>query len=337
MARPRILIVTPYAAQANNGNWRTAARWAHFLRERCRVIVQAQPAGDALADADCLIALHARRSHAAVLAWRERFGERPLAVVLTGTDLYRDLPAGDAAALASLALADRLVVLQAAGLRALPKSVRGKSTVVHQSAAVLKPASKACGRIDCVMAGHLREEKDPLTALRAWQYLPPQAPIRLLHVGRALDPTLAAAARACERAEPRYRWVGEKGHAWTRQVIRRAHLLLLPSRMEGGANVVVEAITAGTPVLASRVAGNVGMLGAGYAGYFGVGDAAALARLLLRCQRDDDFLRRLDAQCRERRGLFLPRREQAAVRALVRGLLQAQPGRIGPASPGDRR
>ena len=92
MPRPSVLIVTPYAAQANNGNWRTAARWARFLRDRYRVIVQAQPTAQRLAEADCLVALHARRSHEAIRAWRDRHPDRPVAVVLTGTDLYRDLP-----------------------------------------------------------------------------------------------------------------------------------------------------------------------------------------------------------------------------------------------------
>jgi hypothetical protein len=232
MPRPSVLIVTPYAAQANSGNWRTAARWARFLRDDYRVIVQAQPAPTVLAGADCLIAQHARRSHAAVVAWRERFAQRPLAVVLTGTDLYRDLPQGDAAALESLALADRLVVLQDMGMRALPRAVRSKAVVIYQSALPLTPAHKARDRIDCVMAGHLREEKDPLTALRAWQYLPPGVPIRLAHIGAARDPALGEAARACGEAEPRYRWLGEKGHAWTRQAIRRAHLLLVPSLVQ---------------------------------------------------------------------------------------------------------
>ena len=29
--RPALLLVTPFLASANNGNWRTAARWARML------------------------------------------------------------------------------------------------------------------------------------------------------------------------------------------------------------------------------------------------------------------------------------------------------------------
>jgi glycosyltransferase involved in cell wall biosynthesis len=83
--------------------------------------------------------------------------------------------------------------------------------------------------------------------------------------------------------------------------------------MEGGANVIVEAVTAGTAVLASRVSGNVGMLGDGYAGYFPVGDAQALARLVQRCWSDAAFHRRLTRECRARRALFTPAHERAAL------------------------
>jgi glycosyltransferase involved in cell wall biosynthesis len=171
------------------------------------------------------------------------------------------------------------------------------------------------------MVGHLRPEKDPLTALRAWARLPADAPLRLAHIGDALDPVLGQDVQAFERREPRYRWLGGKPHAWTRQAIRRAHLLLIPSLSEGGANVVVEAVTARTPVLASRISGNIGMLGLDYAGYFPVGDDGALARLLLRCAREPAFVRQLSGQCRARRALFSPARERAALLALVRELV----------------
>jgi putative glycosyltransferase (TIGR04348 family) len=320
MARPSLLIVTPYTAQANNGNWRTAARWARFLRDQYRVIVQTPSPPQQVAAADLLIALHARRSHAALAAWRARFPQRPVVLVLTGTDLYRDLP-GDAAAAESLRLADRLVVLQEQGLRALPRAARAKARVIYQSAAALAPADKARDRLNCVMVGHLRQEKDPQTALRAWARLPAAAPITLTHLGAALDPALGAAARTFAQREARYRWLGPKPHGWARQLIRRAHLLLVPSLMEGGANVIVEAVTAGTAVLASRASGNVGMLGPRYPGYFPLGDDGALARLLLRCAGDSAFLRRLDAGCRSRRPLFEPRRERAGLRSLLRELL----------------
>ena len=111
-----------------------------------------------------------------------------------------------------------------------------------------------------------------MTILHAWERVPQGLPVHLTLVGGALDDALAAAARALQAREPRVRWLGARPHGWTRQAIKRAHLLIVPSRMEGGANVIVEAVTSGTPVLASRVPGNVGMLGREYRGYFPLGD-----------------------------------------------------------------
>lgn len=320
MPRPRIEIVTPYAADANNGNWRTAARWMQLLRGRYDIILQSHWRPGRHASADCLIALHARRSHAAICEWRERSAHKPLIVVLTGTDLYRDLP-DDAQARASVRAADRLIVLQEDALRFIEAPQRAKARVVYQSARTLRPAVKTRRRLNCILVGHLRAEKDPLTALAAWKRLPAGAPVFLRHVGGALDRELGRAVRDFARREPRYEWLGAMPHAWTRQAIKRAHLLLVTSRMEGGANVIAEALSAGTPVLGTHMSGNVGMLGAGYGGYFPVGDAAALASLLQRCAHDASFYNRLAAQCRRRSALFRPERECAALTAVIRELL----------------
>jgi len=239
---------------------------------------------------------------------------------MTGTDLYKDLP-GDSDASDSLALADRLVVLQEDAVHHLPHEHRRKTRVIYQSAARLRPAHKAGSRLNCIFVGHLREEKDPVTVLRAWELLATDSAVYLTIVGGGLDQALASAVRESEQREPRLRWVGERPHAWARQAIKRAHLLIVSSLMEGGANVIVEAITAGTPVLASRMSGNLGMLGRGYTGYFPVGDASRLARLVQRCIDEPQYYRQLAARCRGRRALFAPSRERDALVSLLRELL----------------
>ena len=243
-------------------------------------------------------------------------------VVLTGTDLYRDLPE-DADARDSLGIADRLVVLQEEGVHALPREHRRKVRVVYQSAFQLQPVGKPETRFNCLFVGHLREEKDPMTALCAWERVPPGLPVHLTLVGGGLDNSLVSAARALEGSDPRVRWLGACPHGWTRQAIKRAHLLIVPSRMEGGANVIVEAVTCGTPVLASRVPGNVGMLGHGYRGYFPPGEPARLAQLVLRCWDDAQFYRSLLQDCRARRTLFAPSRERMALLRIMRELCDA--------------
>jgi putative glycosyltransferase (TIGR04348 family) len=332
---PTLLLVTPYLADANNGNWRTAARWSRLLAPSYRVIVQAADApvtGGRRDAAVALIALHARRSRVAVASWHDARPERALVVALTGTDLYRDLPARDPDALASLALADRLIVLQEDALSHLPPALRPQADVVFQSARALRPwPRKSRDRLHCLMVAHLRDEKDPQTVFAAWRLLPPALPITLTLIGAALDPTLGAAANDLIGADPRVRWLGPRPHAWTRQAIRRAHLLLVPSRMEGGANVVVEAVTAGTPVVGSRMSGNVGMLGGGYAGYFDVGDPGSLAELLQRACTDVAFRDLLQAQCALRAPRFAPEAERehlASALANARAAADLRTGRM---------
>ena len=320
--RPRVTIITPASAASNTGNWHTAARWARFLRAEYRVEV----AGSWLAQGepkapDVLIALHARRSAQSIAAFAAAFPARPLIVVLTGTDLYRDI-ASDADAQRSLALASRLVVLNELGTRALPPRWRRKTEVILQSAPRLAPAVHSPRRLLVVTAGHLRAEKDPsLVMAVAAQVREPR--IAFVHLGAALDPALGAAARATAALCARYRWLGELSRGRVRQWLRRADLLLHPSRMEGGAQVVIEAITAGTPVVASDIDGNRGLLGVEYPGLFPVGDAAACTELLERAAREPQFLRRLKRACQKRAARFDPRREAAAVRRLVHQALAA--------------
>lgn len=316
-AKPVVCIVTPGTRSANNGNWRTAARWAEMLQSRYEIILQTQ--WDA-APADAMVALHAKRSADSVDAFRRARPGCPIAVVLTGTDLYRDLP-GNPQARRSLEIADRIVTLQDDALGLLEPAWRRKANVIFQSARTLARRRKAAHRLHCVAVGHLRSEKDPATLFAAFARLPGDAPITLRHIGAPLDPALADAARDLEARDPRYRYSGALAHGLTRSAIAAAHLLVHPSRMEGGANVIVEAVTAGTPVVASRVSGNVGMLGEDYPGYFEAGDAAGLADRLLQACRDPAYLKALGVSCTRRKALFEPRVEKRAVNALVAEML----------------
>ncbi|MBS0595487.1 MAG: TIGR04348 family glycosyltransferase [Proteobacteria bacterium] len=319
MHREPLVIVTPALAAANNGNWHTARRWARLLAPAYRVAVTDCWSGGA---ETLMIALHARRSAASVAAWRAAHPGRPLLLVLTGTDLYRDI-ATDADAQRSLVLADALVVLNELGARQLPEALRAKAQVVLQSSPARAPAARTPRHLRALMVGHLRAEKDPQTYWRAAQRLAQRRDIRLDHIGAALDPALGAQAAALAARQPQFRWLGGQPHAAVRRRIQHAHVLVHPSRMEGGAQVVIEAIRSGTPVLASRIDGNLGLLGSGYEGVFAPGDDAALAALLARARDEADMLPRLAAQLALRSHLFDPAAEQAALHRII-GALRAR-------------
>lgn len=321
MSLPVVLIVTPYAPAANNGNVRTAERWARLLESRYRVIVRT-PA-ERLDEAALLIALHARRSHGALRAWRDRAPSRPAILVLTGTDLYGDIPGRDAKALESLEIADRLIVLQERGVAALPERFRHKACVIFQSSPALPPYAKSDRRMRVLFVGHLRAEKDPVTFVRAAASLRGREDIEFAIVGSMRDPTLEATLQPLLASAPNVRMIGPLSHAATRQRIRRAHLLVVSSLMEGGANVIVEAAVSGTAVLASGCDGNLGMLGADYPGVFAVHDHVGLARLIDRCRTEPAFHRHLAQICTARAPLFSPEAEQRGLLGVVAPLIAA--------------
>ena len=293
-------------------------------------VIQHWPDGQERDDT-VLLALHARRSADSIEAWSRARGAAGLAVVLTGTDLYQDI-AVDPQALRSLQLADRLVVLQELGVEALPPALRGKTRLIYQSTPAQAPLPKPDTVLQAVMVGHLRDVKSPRTLFQAARLLADRADVRIDHIGEALEPGLGQEALATQRDCPNYRWLGALPHEETQERIRRAHLLVHASAMEGGAHVIMEAACSGTPVVASRIPGNVGMLGADYEGYFPHGDAAGLVKLLLRCRQGQaapadsptgPLLARLDAQCALRAPLFAPEAERAALLRLVAELIES--------------
>lgn len=315
--RPDILIVTPFLADANNGNWRTAQRWQKLLTPQYRPIVTSD--ATAIPDRPALaIVLHARRGHESLLQLRERFPQLPLMLVLTGTDLYGDM-ARSAEAQESLNMADAVIVLQEDAIRFVPSAARRKTHVVFQSAPSLVPAAKPQGRLDCVVVGHLRAEKSPETIFDLVPLLRPDEPIHITHIGNGLDEALAARASVLKSA--RYHWVGGLPHGLTRAAIKRSHLLIHPSRIEGGANVIAEAVTAGTAVVASQMSGNVGMLGGRYDGYFPVGDTHGLLAILRKALAEPNYLSRLNTACKARAPLFDAREEARRLTGLTEMLL----------------
>ncbi len=245
---------------------------------------------------EVLVALHARKSAAAVARCRELHPERFVVVALTGTDLHRDIHT-DEEAQDTLERADRLIVLYPGAERVLPPRHRRKTVVIVQSSPPIRRVPRPRARtFDVAVVGHLRPEKDPLRTALAARLLPATSRIRVLHAGKALSPEAAAQARAEAARNPRYSWLGELPPWRARALIGKSHLLSLTSHMEGGANVLSEAAAAGTPIVASRIDCTEGLLGRDHPGLFPVGDERALSVLLQRADEDPAFLRALEAR-----------------------------------------
>jgi putative glycosyltransferase (TIGR04348 family) len=311
----------------------TALRWQAILRRAGHQVKLSMQLPPRRARCDMLIALHARKSFAAIARFKATCPQRPLVVALTGTDVYEDLPQGNPEVQSALYFADRLVALQPLVRTVLPERYRSKTRVIYQSA-VARVRYALSGKLNrllarwmgadwersafvvCVLA-HLRDVKDPLLAAQAARLAPAESRIQVLQVGRATTPAWKMAAQAEARTNPRYHWLGEVSHGTALQLMLRSRLLCATSRQEGGANVLMEAIAQQIPVLATRIDGAVGILGPQYAGYFPSGDARELARVLWRCEKDARFYQLLRRQVRALGELADPAREAAAWRSLL--------------------
>jgi putative glycosyltransferase (TIGR04348 family) len=311
ISRVKVGIVTPQGPAFRTGNRTTADRWARFLRELGHDVgvEQAWSGGDE----DAGIFLHARKSHPSIKRYAGT--GRPLVVVLTGTDLYRDFSEPETRE--SLELATQIIVLQEAAFEDLEERHRRKARVIHQSAEPVKREPPSERSFDVLVVGNLRAEKDPFRAALAAKLLPRSSRVRVIHAGASPNEEWTKGARAHAASNPRYRWLGEASHPKVRELLARTRLFVQSSTMEGGANTVSEALAAGAPILASRIPGNTGMLGRGYPGYFPARDEEALARLLRRAETDAPFYALLAERCADMAPLSLPEREKEALKDLL--------------------
>lgn len=314
----KIALITPVPAQSRQGNRVTALRWARICKALGhRVTIAQQYDGKPY---DLMVALHARRSFAAIECFQRLYPASPLLVALTGTDLYGDIRTSPEAQ-QSLELATRLIILQPKGIEELAAHLHHKVRVIYQSVEPLTGrVPKAKTTFDVCVLGHLRPVKDPFRTALAARLLPVPSRLRVLHVGKALSDDMAQRAQGEMAENPRYHWLGELPHWQALRVLARSQVLVLSSLTEGGANVISEALAVGVPIVASRIAGSIGLLGAAYPGYFPVQDTVALARLLARVETDLDFYQELHAWCTRLAPLVDPARELQTWASLLQEL-----------------
>ena len=241
-------------------------------------------------------------------------------VAMTGTDLYRDLSRRTATR-RSMEMATHLIVLQKEASEDVPRDLRHKIQVIYQSA--LPPprgSSPPKSFFRVCQVGNLRSVKDPFRAAQASRHLKSDSRIRIFHVGEALSRQAEKRAIRETVKNPRYYWLGGMAHSRTRRLVASSHLLVLTSKIEGGSNVLSEALTSSVPVVASRIPGLLGILGPRYPGYFPVGDTQALTCLLQEIETDCARYKTLKAHCKRAARLVEVSREKTAWKRLLGSL-----------------
>lgn len=302
----------------------TALRWARHLRTLGHEVKVRERwvASDAHSrSCELLIVLHAVRSAPSLSAFRSHHPDRPTVLVLTGTDVYGATPLPEAARHA-LSLADRIVGLQARAFDHLPATDRERARLVPQSARAVEGAPPPDPeRFEVIVIGVLRPVKAPFVPARAVARLPARSRVHVVHVGGAYDERIERAARQEAASNPRWHWLGPLPRARTLCRLASSRALVVPSRAEGGPAVVPEAIAAGIPILASDMEASRALLGEDHPGLFPVDDDAALAALLLRAERDPDWLALLREHSLRLRPQVAPERERARIAELLAELV----------------
>ena len=267
---------------------------------------------------DLMVAMHAQRCGDAVIEFRNRHPAKPSVLVLTGSDIYYDGGNADRARQA-METADRLVIFQPLAELCVPEELRRKTRLIYQSAEQTPdPPVRDRNAFLVSVVGHVREMKDPLRTALAARRLPAPSRIRVVQAGDADNGQLVERARAEAVKNPRYRYLGSIPRWKVRKLIAGSHLLVLSSRVEGGANAISEAVVDYVPVLATRIPGNVGLLGEDYPGYFDPGDTKALADLMYRAETDEDFYQELKTRCALLARVFRPETERLAWEKLIK-------------------
>ncbi len=323
--RMKILLITPALPKTRGGNRVTAIRWKSILMELGHKVT-VKSSNDDISQIgnrfDAMLALHAWRSAASIHYFHEQFPQKPLIVALTGTDLYRFIHSHPTPTLRSIKQADELITLHDLAYLALPKSAQKKVHVIYQSADFIKrKINKNKRYFNVCIIGHLRNEKDPLRAAYAVRKLPDDSCIRILHYGKAHKSIWAARADKEMQKNARYKWYGEVPHWKINQCYATADLMVLSSRMEGGANVISESCAAGLPVIASKIEGSIGLLGKNYPGYYPCGDTESLRKLLLKAEKNKKYLTKLTKACQAKANLFTYQKEKDNVNKLFNSFL----------------
>jgi len=274
-------------------------------------------------EAEMLVALNAWRSAEAVLAFKECNPTGQVVIKVTGTELSRD-PQSTEWLLANntIKAAEVLVFSQPQAQRIAEAQfgdLEAKSHLIYPSTEVplelnhQRDWQKQEGRkLSIILAGNAREEKNPAFLSRLQESSNDlENRISVKWFGEA-DTCSRSIFKELKQSAKWFQWKGGLTQKELWEEMTQADLLLNVSSEEGGANAICESISMGLPVLASRIPGNVGLLGEDYPGYFGLNDPQQLQDLIDQIHEEQDFYALLGEAVNQRAALFSYENERLA-------------------------
>lgn len=332
-----IILVTAAPPGSEYGSETTSIRWEHNLSALGHHVATTFVYGkteDDFADDffDMMVVLGARECNEAIRAFKDRDGDRPIVVALNSEDVYLGIE-NSSEVRRNIERADALVVTQEKALEEIPHEFRERTHLIDQAVelpdggveAIPEPPLRDKRRtndydFEICVANHIQDQTDPLRTAKAARVFSEESGIFVTHIGRVLDARWEHELQKESDTNPRYDWLGEM--AWTRalQYIKRADLVSVTSTIQGCANVLSESIVVGTPVVASAVPGNVGVLGEEYPGLFEPKNDEDLAKRIGAAEGDTRFYANLRRHCDQLRPDFDMARERDAWKALIDSL-----------------
>ena len=309
-------VVVPDLGIGSAGNSVTANRYCSIFGQLGHVATTTDTP-----TAPLVVALNAYRT-------RHVVGELPetttVIVVLTGTDIYRFWDQDRDAVSCTLDRADVIVGLNDLVGRSLPTKHRAKLTCIKEGALALstEPTRPTSPPLHAICVGHLRDEKAPELIADALDRLDPNCDVVVDHYGAAHSESWAQWARDTSERIEQYQWHREVSRSRLDEIYAGADLLINTSKMEGGANVISEAVMAGLPILATAIDGNAGVLGTSYPGLFTPDDPYELADRLAALASNPEALEQITLSSRLLQPELSIKQETARWREVLEGLLK---------------
>ena len=287
----KICIIHPTSNARSSGNRITALRWGRILKSLdCSVQISTELPEPGI---DLLIAMNPAKIGALALDYLANSPNCRLIFAITGTDLHGS-ETNLNLSIAALEKAFRIICINPLSKELLPAKLKSRCSVILQSCSnqILDDNSEI-SRKGVIIVGHLRSEKDPMLILDALEQIDKTSRPKVSHFGAALDESYRELAYQASTGPLPYTWYGEVEPQRVQQEMRKAKALVLSSRVEGAPAVISEAIAYRLPIIGTDIAGIRGLLGNSYPALFPVGDSRALAKLLSRLEKDENWRQHL--------------------------------------------